>query len=161
MSHIRDIKQRFSFTPAQLEIIRSVLEPIVNNPPKRNDYRDIVKLDVYLEETLRKVYLGIKLPERIPVADVDRVRSKPVNRDNLGFSEEELASVGSNSGSRGNGNNSGNNPNVVGFETFEDALAASDFADEDEMMASILGVSVEEYKAGKNDSSSSNINESK
>jgi hypothetical protein len=128
---IMNIKQRFSFSPRQLEIFRSLLEPIVNNPPRRNDFKDIVKLDMYLEETLRKVYLGIKSPERIPVSDENRLRSKPFDKDGLGFSSTELETGKS---------------EVVGFKNFEDALAASDFESEDHLMADILRMDIEEYR---------------
>lgn len=92
------------------------------------------KIDVHLG----KIESGHIKPEYTPVAVNDRVRSNSVNAHSLGFEES------SNGGS--NGSNNGKHE-VVGFETFDDALAASGFADEDALMASIMGVSVEEYKA--------------
>lgn len=155
---IRHIKQRFSFTPAQLELVLDILAPIVGDRPMRDDHNDIIRLNIMITDMIDKVYAGIKRPERIPVSNADRQRAKPFSTNDLGFSSNELSSGSLDT----NGEDENTDPNhpdfnkrkieVVGYQTFEDALKASRFNNEDEMNAYASNMSMEEYMASKNSS---------
>lgn len=153
---IRHIKQRFSFTPAQLQIFKDLLEPIVMNPPTRDNHKEYVVVSMYLDETLDKVYAGIKRPERMPVSNADRQRAKPFSTNDLGFSSKELSSGSLDTNGDEEENTDPNHPDfnkrkieVVGYKTFDDALKASRFSNEDEMNAYASNMTLEEYMASK------------
>lgn len=138
MSDIRNIKQRFSFTVANLELMLDILHPIVSDKPMRDDHNDIVRLNLMIIDMIDKVYSGGKRPERIPVAYADRQRARPFSTDGLGFSDKELASGKT-------ADIMDRKLEVVGYESYEDSMKAGGFNNNDEVMASILGLTVQEY----------------
>lgn len=147
MSSIPDIKQRVYLKPSQLLIIQQLLQPIVMNPPTRDNHKEYVLFDVYVGEILDKIYNGQKRPEYIPVASEDRLKSKPINAANMGLDDGDP-----------------NDPDimnrkleVVGYKSYEDAFKASGFSSEDEMMAYSCNMTIEEYLKSKTGSTFTGI----
>lgn len=134
-THIGSIKQRFYFTPDQLEIFAELLEPIVMSPPKKDNHKDYVLLSVTLNGFLDKVYSGDKRPERIPVSDSMRQRARPINAANMGLDVDNTKL-----------DIMDRKLEVVGYESYDDALKAGGFNNNDEVMAQILGITVQEYR---------------
>lgn len=83
--------------------------------PVRNNHKEYVMLAIYIEEVLDRIYSGSKRPEYTPVPQESRVH-KEINAENMGLDNGVVVVSAVNS--------------AVGFENYEDALAASGLSEE-------------------------------